>query len=252
MSNLVRRADLGVEQAAALDISLHRLKDKAWEWLAAMGAGKEDGFDGTAVMANLWNTTRSEHDSDLDWYRRADVSQAMICELARWHSTDENVREQFGAIIEFAEGSRFLDFGGGIGTLAIAMALAYPAVLVDVIEPGPWARAFIAERAARLGARVRIVDEPEGHYNTIVGMDVVEHLAEPVSFLHMAHDHLVDEGVVAMNWVFCQTPSHPQHVNECTDKSIAFHKMREVLFGEPNPDAVVHINGWPSVHRRKS
>ena len=236
----------------SLDLSLQLIDVIAWYWLAATG-GEYSG-DGTGEMAALWRFLAPKGEDVQKFYARRDVSRSMVRELSTWHATDPNVRKQIRSIVNFAEGPRVLDFGGGIGTMAIAMALyAKKRDLdfdIEVIELGPSCREFAAEQAKRLGVRINFVEEPTGEYNTIVGMDVVEHLDRPGSFLDLAHSHLVEDGLLICNWVFYQCEAHPQHIAESTDKSSEFHEKLKELFGPRNKDAVVTENGWPSVHRK--
>lgn len=240
-------------QGSALDEVLQSIDTIASDWLAA--AGEAYSGNGTDEMAAKWRGLDPKGDDVAKFYQREDVSLSMVRELSAWHATDPNVRKQSAAIMKFTEGPRILDFGGGIGTLAIALALYSEKLNLDfeieVVEPGPWCRVFAKEQAARLGARISFIEKPTGEYNTIIGMDVVEHLARPASFLELAHEHLVDSGVLACNWVFYQSEAHPQHIAECTPEAIEFHSELDKLFGPRDESAIVTSNGWPSIHRKK-
>ena len=222
----------------------------ARRWLNGMGLPWDEHENGTNALARLWNEQSQQNGSEgADWYKRPDVSREMLRELAAWHAADDNVFLQNASIVSHCGVGRVLDFGGGICTLAIAMSIA--GSLVEVIEPGPWMRAFGAERAARLGARIKFVDAPDGLYHTIVAMDVVEHMERPAAFLELAAEHLTPSGKIAINWVFHKDDLHPQHIAECTDESAEFHETLANLFGPAIKTAAVTQNGWPSIHERK-
>jgi len=234
-----------------LDRVIKRVDYDADRWLREMGEYNDDE-NGTEAMANKWSNDLSGV-GVADWYRRPDVSRAMVRELAAWHVGDPNVWRQNAAIIAYAQGPRVLDYGGGIGTLAVALALARPELQVDILEPGPWCRSFAAHRASMMGANIRIVKNvmARQEYNTIIAMDVIEHLPRPAAFLDMAKLNLAEGGIVAINWIFHRDEGHPQHIAECTPEAVAFHKRLKVLFGPKLEEAAVTQNGWPSIHQRK-
>lgn len=239
--------DLDERESRALSVSLGSVSDDARAWLDGMGLPWDEREDGTEALARLWhNQSQQGGGEGAGWYRRADVSREMLRELASWHSADKNVLLQNASIVKHCGVGKVLDFGGGICTLAIALSLAGSSV--DVIEPGPWMRAFGAERAAMLGAKIRFVDEPDGLYDSIVAMDVVEHLERPAAFLELAASHLAPNGKIAINWVFHKDHLHPQHIAECTPESGEFHRTLRELFGPKIAEAAVTQNGWPSIH----
>lgn len=242
------RIELTPIQQEAIDASLRGIKDDALGWLREQGI--EPVENGTQAAADLWRQVAPKTPQEVEaWYAREDVSRAMIVDLCTWHDSDPNVRLQNSSILAHTRGPRVVDFGAGIGTLAIALALA--GCQVECVEIGPWLRRFAQDRAARLGAHLTFVDELVGEYDTIVSMDTAEHLPWPADLLEMAHAHLGPEGVLAMNWVFWQDENVPQHVRECSPPAREFHRVRNELFTPPLESAWVTSNHWPSIHRKK-
>ncbi|NIT58653.1 MAG: methyltransferase domain-containing protein, partial [Aliifodinibius sp.] len=239
------------EIARALNRAFSGIADDLQEWLLIIGE-KIEG-DGTKAMADLWNEAKPKNENIIDWYCRRDVSVNMVRELASWHEADENVRKQNESIIQHLRGPRVLDFGAGIGTLAIAISLAYPDMEIDVFEPGPACREFMEWRSEKLGAKINVhvnQPRPQEFYNTIIAMDVAEHLQRPAYLIDFAWQYLDDNGILACNWVFHKDELHPQHIAECTKEANEFHCALREKFGPRDDAAVVHINGWPSIHER--
>ena len=75
---------------------------------------------------------------------------------------------------------RVLDFGGGGGALAKAIAHADQKVQIDVLEPYP--RQLYIEQLARY-SNIRYVSKPQGMYDLIVSTDAFEHIPDPLSSL---------------------------------------------------------------------
>lgn len=240
--------ELNEQQQNAIDASLADIGEFAIAWLIKQGVRPAE--DGTIAVANIWREIDPVGPEETEaFYSRDDVSQAMVVKLSRWHGTDPNVRKQNASILAHAKPGRVLDFGAGIGTLAIALALAGNEV--ECIELGPWQREFALARAEALGAKITFVDKPTGKYDTIAAMDVIEHLPQPAEFADLAWRHMHDDSVLACNWVFFCDDNNPQHVQESTPRARAWHHRRTYLFSKPLASAAVTSNGWPSVHTRK-
>jgi len=79
--------------------------------------------------------------------------------------------------VHVGENRAVLDYGGGFGTLSRAMAEASPSLRVDILEPYP--TRLGVERLRRL-PNVRIVSSPEGIYDAVVCLDVLEHVRDPL------------------------------------------------------------------------
>lgn len=148
---------------------------------------------------------------DFNWeeaaqFYRDSVKETYLFELSAWHlSSIEYIGQTLLLISSQAKG-RVLDFGGGIGTHAIAAALCPEVQEVIYCDINPINRNFTASRIAKLGLenKVKICDEiiPESSFDTIICFDVIEHLPEPVSQLLDFHKLLSSSGKMLINWYF--------------------------------------------------
>jgi SAM-dependent methyltransferase len=167
---------------------------------------------GPQYLFDLWNArTESEH----DWYRRDDVGLAYIIDLASWHLSRRGSPVQTHPhLFEGLSGKRFLDYGAGIGTAALAAARA--GAYVVAFEPNPTMREFIAFRALRHGLNIDIVAErPTGQtFDRIHCWHVFEHLDDPEEVLRWMRDAL-DGGSLSTEgldgFADQDTPLHHDH-----------------------------------------
>ena len=116
-----------------------------------------------------------------------------------------------------------LDFGGGIGSHALAAA-ALPAVeRVWFVDLNPHNRAFVAARAQQLGLAhklscLRDLDEPAlpQRFDTVVCLDVLEHLPDPAAQLEIFAARMGPQAVALLNWYFFKghQGEYPFHFDE--------------------------------------
>jgi hypothetical protein len=151
------------------------------------------------------------------------VGSAHLLDLASWHlGSADYIADTLRLQQHFARG-QVLDFGGGIGTHALAAA-ALPAVeRVWFVDLNPQNRDFVSWRAERLGLASRLschrdLDDPElpGRFDAIVCLDVLEHLADPVGQLETFADRLTAKGIALLNWYFFQgfRGEYPFHLDD--------------------------------------
>ncbi len=164
---------------------------------------------GTAALANL-------HPGAFDPQRAGDfyeetVGDGHLLELAAWHlGSAEYIADTLRLQEQFACG-HVLDFGGGIGSHALAAA-ALPAVeQVWFVDLNPRNRAFVQWRAERLGLADRIrchrdleAAELPPRFDTVVCLDVLEHLPDPAGQLEIFAERLAADGHALLNWYFFQ------------------------------------------------
>lgn len=185
--------DLARQLAAHLGLTAEQLAERlpgSTEDLAALHPG---AFDPAQAGA---------------FYEEA-VGDGHLLELAAWHlGSADYISDTLRLQQRFARG-HVLDFGGGIGSHALAAA-ALPAVeAVWFVDLNPRNRAFVTARAAELGLADRLrcfrdLSDPQlpERFDTIVCLDVLEHLPDPAAQLDQFAHRLQGEGIALLNWYF--------------------------------------------------
>jgi SAM-dependent methyltransferase len=146
------------------------------------------------------------------------VREEYLYELSAWHEQSADyIGDTIALERDWARGE-VLDFGGGIGTHAIAAALLPQVCTVEVVDLNPLHRAFVAHRVAALAlANVEVGEAPaRSAYDTILCFDVLEHLADPVAQLRRFFELLRPDGVLICNWYFSRGANgeYPFHLED--------------------------------------
>lgn len=140
-----------------------------------------------------------------DFYRDK-VGSAYLFELAAWHlQSREYIADTLRLTVDQARGA-VLDFGGGIGTHALAAALCPQVKQVIFWDLNPVHCEFVQFRAQQLGLLDKLVIpgalNPDSTFDTILCFDVMEHLSDPSAQLHRFHEMLSASGRLILNWYF--------------------------------------------------
>jgi len=159
------RAELNAALARAPGIrppldELWQLMDDAWDELGLDNRRPDPELLGRFYRHPVWtlNGLYTEQDAESIRHRHA---------VADWLATSAGGKDL-----------RVLDVGGGFGMLArLISARGMP---VHVLEPYP--TELGKARLARL-ANARYVTDPEGAYDALVAMDVLEHVPDPAATL---------------------------------------------------------------------
>jgi hypothetical protein len=151
------------------------------------------------------------------------VGTAHLLELAAWHlDSADYIADTLRLQERFARG-QVLDFGGGIGSHALAAAGLDGVEQVWFVDLNPHNRRFVAERAERLGLAgklrcVRDLQDPclPGQFDTVVCLDVLEHLSDPATQLVEFADRMDRDAVALLNWYFFKGHhgEYPFHVDD--------------------------------------
>jgi len=162
---------------------------------------------------------------DFDWQNAAEfyrdkVGEAYLLELGAWHlKSQDYIGDTLRLIADQAKG-RVLDFGGGIGTHAIAAALCPEVEQVVYCDINPINRDFVQSRVSQMGLGEKVLcclDLPnEVSFDTILCFDVLEHLPDPSEQLLQFHKMLSNESKVILNWYFFKgfNQEFPFHLDE--------------------------------------
>ena len=137
------------------------------------------------------------------------VGTAHLLELAAWHlGSADYIADTLRLQQRFARG-QVLDFGGGIGSHALAAAALPEVEQVWFVDLNPHNRAFVAERARQLGLAQRLrcfrdLDDPAlpERFDTVVCLDVLEHLGDPAAQLELFARRMGADATALLNWYF--------------------------------------------------
>ena len=136
------------------------------------------------------------------------VGTGHLLELAAWHlGSADYIADTLRLQQQFARG-HVLDFGGGIGTHALSAAALPDVEHVWFVDLNSHNRAFVAERAAALGLedRVSVHRDLEScgdqRFDTVVCLDVLEHLPDPSAQLECFHSAMAPDATALLNWYF--------------------------------------------------
>ncbi len=158
----------------------------------------------------------------LTGFYESKVGTAHILELAAWHlGSVEYILDTLKLQKMFAHG-KVLDFGGGIGTHAIAAASLPKVEHVCFVDLNPQNREFVQLRANKLGLSEMIsihrdLDSTgEDKFDTIICLDVLEHLPNPSKQLVLFLERMTKSSVALMNWYFFKgyKGEYPFHIDD--------------------------------------
>ena len=161
---------------------------------------------GTNDLASLHPGSLNPEEAS-DFYEK-EVGEAHLIDLASWHLNSSNyIADTLRLQDQFAKG-KVLDFGGGIGTHALAVAANENVEHVWFVDLNPQNREFVKARAKALGLSSSIsVHRDLGStekimFDTLICLDVLEHLPNPSNQLSIFFERLNPDARVLMNWYF--------------------------------------------------
>jgi len=137
------------------------------------------------------------------------VGTGHLLELAAWHlGSADYIADTLRLQQQFARG-KVLDFGGGIGTHALAAAALPEVEAVWFVDLNPENRRFVEARAERFGLAHKLrcfrdLDAPAlpAQFDTIVCLDVLEHLSDPSAQLEQFAARMSPGAIAVLNWYF--------------------------------------------------
>nr|YP_002049332.1 hypothetical protein PCC_0706 [Paulinella chromatophora]ACB43122.1 hypothetical protein PCC_0706 [Paulinella chromatophora] len=147
-----------------------------------------------------------------------------LLELAAWHLSGSSnyIADTLRLQASFARGQH-LDFGGGIATHALAAAALPEVENVWFVDLNPHNRAFAKSRAEQLGLESKLycsrdLDDPRlpKRFDTIVCLDVLEHLNNPSNQLEIFAQRMGSHSAIILNWHFFKgfTGEYPFHFDD--------------------------------------
>jgi 2-polyprenyl-3-methyl-5-hydroxy-6-metoxy-1,4-benzoquinol methylase len=174
---------------------------------------------------------------DFDWEKASEfyrdrVGEAYLFDLGAWHlSSQDHIGGTLTLISDVARG-RVLDFGGGIGTHAIATALCPQVEQVVYCDINPINCNLVQSRASKLGLSDKISCcleiSPTEVFDTIICLDVIEHLPNPSQQLLDFHKMLSPSGQLILNWYFFKgfNQEFPFHLEDKEAIDTFFYKLQ--------------------------
>ena len=128
-----------------------------------------------------------------DFYEEK-VGDAHLIDLASWHLNSSNyIADTLRLQQKFASG-KILDFGGGIGTHALAASFLPDVEHVWFVDLNPQNRSFVEHRSKELGIenKISVFRDLESTidvvFDSLVCLDVLEHLPDPAKQLKIFLD----------------------------------------------------------------
>ena len=150
------------------------------------------------------------------------VGDRHVADLAAWHITSKNYICDTLKLQQRFSRDLVLDFGGGIGTHALANAMSSKVEHVFFVDINETNRNFVEYRAKKLGVEKKLTfcktiqDTQISKFDTIVCLDVLEHLADPASQIEIFNEFMDPNSIALFNWYFFkgEKNEYPFHIDD--------------------------------------
>ena len=196
------------------------LKSHLMEYLSI----KECDLDGFLANAkiNLANSHPGDALNDVSDFYTDIVGDRHLADLASWHiSSKDYIADTLKLQQRFSK-NLVLDFGGGIGTHALANAMSSKVDHVFFVDINETNRSFVEYRAKELGVEKKLTfcktiqDAQISKFDTIVCLDVLEHLADPANQIKIFNEIMDCNSIALFNWYFYkgENNEYPFHIDD--------------------------------------
>ena len=185
---------------------------------------KESDLDEFLANAkiNLANSHPGDALSDVSDFYSEIVGDRHIADLAAWHITSKDYIGDTLKLQQRFSKDLVLDFGGGIGTHALANAMSSKVKHVFFVDINQTNRNFVEYRAKKLGIEKKlsfcktIKDTQISKFDTIICLDVLEHLADPASQIDIFNEIMDSNSIALFNWYFYkgEENEYPFHIDD--------------------------------------
>ncbi len=150
------------------------------------------------------------------------VGDRHLADLAAWHISSKDYIADTLKLQQRFSRDLVLDFGGGIGTHALANAMSSKVEHVFFVDINQTNRIFVEYRAKKLGVENKLtfcktIQETEiSKFDSIVCLDVLEHLPDPISQLDIFHKIMDSKSIALFNWYFYkgENNEYPFHIDD--------------------------------------
>ena len=196
------------------------LKEHLVEFLP-IEPSKLDEFLENAKM-DLANLHPGDNSIDSSAFYEEIVGDKHLADLAAWHLTSKDYITKTLELQQRFSKNLVLDFGGGIGTHALANAMSINVEHVFFVDINKTNRDFVEFRANKLGVGKKItfyksINETKiQKFDSITCLDVLEHLPDPSSQLKVFHSVMSRNAIALLNWYFYkgENNEYPFHVDD--------------------------------------
>ena len=180
-----------------------------------------DGFLKNAKM-DLASLHPGNSLSDTEDFYEEIVGDKHLADLAAWHISSKDYIADTLKIQQRFSRNLVLDFGGGIGTHALANAMSPKVEHVFFVDINQTNRNFVEFRANKLGLDNKLtfcktIQETEiSRFDTIVCLDVLEHLSDPAFQLDIFYEIMGPDSIGLFNWYFYkgENNEYPFHIDD--------------------------------------
>ena len=196
------------------------LKSHLMEFLS-IEQGDLDGFLENAKM-DLANLHPGGSLSEAEDFYKEIVGDKHLADLAAWHISSKDYIADTLKLQQRFSRNLVLDFGGGIGTHALANAMSTKVEHVFFVDINKTNRDFVEYRSKKLGVGNKLtfcktIQETKiSRFDTIVCLDVLEHLSDPAFHLNNFYEIMGPNSIGLFNWYFYkgENNEYPFHVDD--------------------------------------
>ena len=180
-----------------------------------------DEFLANAKM-NLANLHPGDALNEISDFYTDIVGDSHVADLAAWHITSKDYIADTLKLQQRFSRDLVLDFGGGIGTHALANAMSSKVGHVFFVDINETNRHFVEYRAKELGVEKKLTfcktieDAQISKFDTIICLDVLEHLADPASQIKIFNEIMDFNSIALFNWYFYkgENDEYPFHIDD--------------------------------------
>ena len=196
------------------------LKSHLMEFLS-IEEGDLDMFLENAKM-DLANLHPGSNLNDAEDFYKEIVGDKHLADLAAWHISSKVYIADTLKLQQRFSRNLVLDFGGGIGTHALANAMSNRVEHVFFVDINQTNRDFVEYRAKKLGVGNKLtfcetIQETKiSKFDTIICLDVLEHLSDPAFQLDSFHEIMGPNSIGLFNWYFYKGDNneYPFHIDD--------------------------------------
>ena len=192
-----------------------------------------DEFLADAKM-NLANLHPGDSLGDVANFYKEIVGDRHIADLAAWHINSSDYIVDTLKLQQRFSRDLVLDFGGGIGTHALANAMSSKVEHVFFVDINETNRRFVEFRAKKLGVEKKLTfcktirESQTSKFDTIICLDVLEHLEDPANQIEIFNEIMDFNSIALFNWYFYKGDKneYPFHIDDSQVVEIFFNTLQ--------------------------